>query len=485
MTGAPSSGGIRVAGIGASAGGLEAMLVVLANLHATGRISYVVAQHMANGEHSDLVARLLGRQSALPVVMATDHEKLKTDTVYVIPSGQDGIVRGDTLVLVPPGPGSLSTPSANALLASIAESAGARGIGIVLSGTGSDGAVGCRAIRDKGGLTIAQDPTEARFDGMPLSAINTGAVSHTLSATEIGRMVSSLFPPVATAGAVPPRKVDADLPALKHDSPEMAELGRIQSLVLEATGVDFSRYKEETLLRRIDKRKETLGLTGATAYMDYIRRHPDEAKRLEQMFLVCVSSFFRDPDAFRALGAVLRKLLLKKPMDSRISVWVPGCATGDEAYTLAIMLCGMLGEHDAHVRVRITATDLSEEALAVAKSGVFRRSSLKTTDPAILKKYFSERGEELVISEPVRGMVRFDPADLLTMRVGGPYDLISCRNLLIYFKAELQDRLIRVFHQALNPGGLLFIGQSESLGITGSGLFTPIDQYHRVYVRRG
>ena len=485
MIGVPAPGGISIAGIGASAGGLEAMLLVLANLRVTGRITYVVAQHMANGDHSDLVARLLGRQSALPVVMATDHQRLRPDTVYVIPSGQDGIVRGDTLMLVPPAPASLSTPSANALFDSIAESAGACGIGIVLSGTGTDGAAGCRHIREKGGLTFAQDPTEARFDGMPRSAINAGVVTHTLTAGEIGNAVGNLFPPVASAGIVRRPGAAGAVPVLSPDTPEMGELARIQALVLESTGVDFSKYKEETLLRRIEKRKESLGITGATTYLSYIQRHPEELKRLEQMFLVCVSSFFRDPEAFRALGIALKKLVLKKPMDSRIGVWVPGCATGDEAYTIAIMLCAMLGERDAHVRVRITATDLSDQALAVARAGVFRSSALKTTDPAIVKKYFTPKGEDYVVSESIRGMVHFDQGDVLAMNAVGPCDLISCRNLLIYLKTELQDRLIRVFHQALNPNGLLFIGQSESLGITGGGLFTPVDQYHRVYQRRG
>lgn len=469
---------LYIVGIGASAGGLEAMLLLLAKLRPTGRMSYVVAQHMANGSHSDLVTRLLGRQSALPVVTAGNDDVLKPDTVHVIPAGMDGTVVDGTLRLSPPGPGSLSTPSVNVLFQSIANAASNRGIAVVLSGTGADGAAGCRAVRDRGGHTYAQTPEEAGFDGMPRAAINSGAVEKVCAVVDIAAAICGLVPRVV------PDTPKAAVAAPTAVNPETEELARIQALVRDATGVDFSMYKEETLLRRIEKRKSVLGATSRGAYLRYLHAHPEELRMLEQLFLVCVSSFFRDPDSFRVLGAALKKHLLKKAAGSRIGIWVPGCATGDEAYTLAIMLCGMLGEREAQARVRIVGTDLSGEALAVARSGVYRRTALATTEPDIVSKYFSVKGEDVVISETLRSMVRFDHADVLRVTDAGPCDLISCRNLLIYLKADCQDRLLLNFHRALEPGGLLFIGQSESLGITGGGLFTPIDQHHRVYAKR-
>jgi chemotaxis protein methyltransferase CheR/two-component system CheB/CheR fusion protein len=481
----------HVAGIGASAGGLEAMLPMFASMQATGRIRYVVAQHMAKDGHDELVVRLMQRASALPVVLASHGMKMVTDTVYVIPSGKDGQVQDDALHLGDPAPENISTPSVNVLLQSIAKNCRSGGIGIVLSGTGSDGATGCRAIKAAGGITFAQDPNEAKFNGMPQAAIDSRSVDQVMPAQQIATKLASLFPgdplvsrsvPNATApGLVWPQPPRADVPV---QEPEHRELKLLLSQVREATGIDFSSYKEDTLLRRLEKRKALQGTPSAEAYQAYIRRNPSELHTLQHLFLVSVSSFFRDRASFFALRSAVLDGLKHKAAGEPIRVWVPGCASGEEVYTLAILLRELM-QSDVPVRdIFITGTDLNPEALQVAQSGVYRATAFKEMDAAVQKRYFMPKGAEFEVSAELRTHVRFEQRDVLTGSPATSLDLVSCRNLLIYMKSPLQDQLIKSFYEALVVNGLLFIGQSESLSFLGNSLFLPIDHYHRLFRRR-
>ena len=477
-----------IAGIGASAGGLEAMLQMFAQLRPTSRISYVVAQHMAHDGHSELVVRLINRESALPVLLAKDIERLQADTVYVIPSGRDGIVTGNTLKLQNPGPSNISTPSVNTLFKSIAESGRKLAIGIVLSGTGYDGVVGCRAIKAQGGLTIAQDSDEARFNGMPVAAIEAGVVDKVLSVDMICKMLAERFP--GKAAALPPKAQTpgAPLPPVigtTVSSAESRELEQLLRLVHQATKIDFSSYKEETLLRRIEKRKETLGINSIEQYLTLIKRQPQELIILQHLFLVSLSSFFRDRSSFRELERSLAGMVADKGDSEPIRVWVPGCASGEETYTLAILLSELLGEHSKRRAVQIIGTDLNPEALEMARAGIYRQTAFKEMDDGLRERYFINKGQHFEIGPDIRGMVSFEQRDVLTgPPAGDKLDLVSCRNLLIYMKSNLQDQLIKSFHQALRPQGLLFIGQSESLSFIGNSLFTAIDHYHRLFRRR-
>jgi chemotaxis protein methyltransferase CheR/two-component system CheB/CheR fusion protein len=475
---------LHVAGVGASAGGLEAMLPMFAQMRPTGRVTYVVAQHMAKDGHDELVVRLINRESALPVVLAQQGERLKADMVYVIPSGKDGTVNGTTLELHEPAPGNLSTPSVNTLFSSIAASRGDSAIGIVLSGTGYDGVAGCRALKARGGLTIAQEPGEAKFNGMPSAAIDAHLVDRVLPAGSIGGTLAELFPGMAMlpprmaipqATGAPTAKTVDDEPATEN-----RELAILIPLVHKATGIDFSSYKEETLLRRLEKRMATLGIATRQDYLALARSQPEELKTLQHLFLVSVSSFFRDRESFHVLKMSLAKLVAGKPASEPIRVWVPGCASGEEPVTLAILLKELAGQRP----VEITATDLNPEALAIAREGVYRQTAFKEMEAALRERYFTPKGQHFALKPDILASIRYEQRDVLSGTPPANLDLVSCRNLLIYMKSHLQDKLIKSFHTALRSQGLLFIGQSESLSFVGNSLFVSIDHYHRLFRRR-
>ena len=485
-----SSSGLHIAGVGASAGGLEAMLPMFAAMQPTGRIAYVVAQHMAKDGHDALVVRLIGRESALPVQLAGDNTKLVPDTVYVIPSGKDGHVRGDVLTLQEPGLGHLSTPSVNSLFSSIAESKRQQGMGIVLSGTGSDGTQGCRAIKAAGGRTFAQEPGDAKFDGMPTAAIGAKVVDQILPVAQIGPTLATLFPGQPRTDWRAPDSAPTQLArALAESAPDYAdptvtdpayrELQRLLPQILKATGIDFSSYKEDTLLRRLEKRKSTLNVDSVEAYQEHIRRNPDELKVLQHLFLVSVSSFFRDRASFDVLKMSLAKLVAGKAPNEPVRVWVPACASGEEPLTLAILLKDLAGSRP----IEIIGTDLNPEALAMCREGVYRQTAFKEMDEAMRERYFTPHGQHYQANPELLACIRYEQRDVLAAAPTN-LDLVSCRNLLIYMKSHLQDKLIKSFHQALRSQGLLFIGQSESLSFVGNSLFVPIDHYHRLFRKR-
>ena len=478
--------GLHVAGVGASAGGLEAMLPLFARMPRTGHVTYIVAQHMAHNGHSELLARLIGRESALPVVLATDGTPLRADTVYLVPSGSDGLVRGDRLSLRTPAAGQISTPSVNALLASIADTCGGKAIGIVLSGAGSDGVAGCRAVKAQGGLTIVQDPRESKFDGMPQAVIDAGLGDVVLPVEAIGARLAAMFPgvaPVASPKFAPAAAVPSDS-GEGLSATDLEELGQVLKLVHQATGIDFSSYKEETLVRRLKKRKSTLGVATAEAYLALLRRDPGELRALQRLFLVSVSSFFRDRDSFFALGRAMAGSISDLPPGMPIRVWVPGCASGEEPYTLAIVLAELLDDDRVQHPVEIVGTDLNAEALDVARKGVYRLTALAEAEADLRDRYFTARGQHFAIRPEIASCVRFEQGDVLAGSPPGEFELVSCRNLLIYMKSQLQDRLVASFHQVLRPKGLLLLGSSESLGVPGQQLFMPIDPFNRLFRRR-
>jgi len=470
-------------GVGASAGGLEALLAMFASMEQTGRMAYIVAQHMAKDGHDALMVRLMARGSTLPVVLAQEGVLLTADTVFLIPAGKDGRVAEGRLCLTTPVVGSVSTPSVNVLFQSIAESQQSNGAGVVLSGTGSDGALGCRAIRARGGVTIAQDPHEAKFDGMPLAAVALQQTDRVLPAAQIAAQLSEWFPgrrmtskqhsPATTVL----REPDADV---QEADPARRELAQLLPQILAATRIDFSKYKEDTLVRRLAKRKAELGVVSADDYQKHIYRHPEELHALQHIFLVSLSSFFRDCASFNVLKTSLAGLVANKPPAEPVRVWVPGCASGEEVFTIAIVL----RELDGTRRIDIIGTDLNPDALNIAYAASYRQTAFKEIDPRLLAKYFSNQGDHRVVEPGLQACVTFERRNVLEGSPPGTFDLVSCRNLLIYMKSALQDQLMSCFHRALAVNGLLFIGQSESLSFSGTALFTPVDHDHRVYRRR-
>jgi len=438
-----------VAGVGASAGGLEALEQLLSHVAPTGRVAWVIAQHMAPDGHAELLARLLERRSQLRVSLAEDGELLERDRVYLLPAGCDGVVRDDRLVLQPSAPESLSRPSVDVLFDSLARHYGREAIGIVLSGTGSDGVRGCRAIRARGGLCLVQEPLSARHSGMPLACLEAGVSAETLAPQGMGARVARLF---AAPAPPPPPEPEPSLAALV-------------SQLRDHTGLDFTRYKPETLTRRLTKRIADLGLESGTAYLGYLVERPAEWEMLAQLFLVSMSSFFRDREAFRALGRAVRGTDLR--------VWSPGCATGEECYSLAMLFEGRVAD--------ILGTDLSEPALATARAALYPESALAEMEAELRARYLQRHEELSEVRPEIRQKCRFVREDLVGGKAPADLDLISCRNLFIYLNSDLQGELLARFHAALRPGGVLFLGQSESLGPFGAGLFRTVDAEHKIF----
>jgi chemotaxis methyl-accepting protein methylase len=471
---------LHIVGIGSSAGGLEAMGELFSKLFPSGQVAYVIAQHMAKDGHSELVARMLNKQSPLPVIEAAGGDLLEADKVYLIPSGSDGEVKNGRIYLLPPSPEHLSTPSVNFLFASIAREFGKRSIGIILSGAGSDGAAGCRAINTCGGKTIVQTPQSAQYSGMPSAVVRAGAADREMDIGDIARHLTGMFPPTQSvrAAVVPPA-------ASATPAPLNPYLTTLLQRVFDATGVDFTSYKEETLQRRLDRRLATLKIESGEQYLQYTEQNPRELNILQHLFLVSLSSFFRDSGAFTIVRKHLTDLVRQKKPGDGIRIWVPGCASGEECYTFAIMLAEILGENLTTFTITILGSDLSPEALAFARDGVYPQTAFKETDPKILKGYFEHKGRHYHVFPLIRAVCEFTKQDVASAKAPENLDVISCRNLLIYMKSNLQDQLFKKFHSALLPNGLLFIGQSENIGLTGTTLFTPVDHYNRLYRRRG
>lgn len=468
---------LYVVAIGASAGGLEAMLTMFPHLVATRRIVYLIAQHMASDGHSDLLVRLLNRVSPLPVVLAEDGDMLQVDHIYMVPAGSDGRVRQGRIQLLPPVVGSFSVPSINVLFSSIAQEYSNHAVGIVLSGTRSDGVAGCRDIKAQGGIILAQEPNSAKFDGMPVAAIEAGVVDSVVLETQMIQELYRLLP-----GVFPSEATNAPLVQLDQEvTPEFLQLLRI---VLNVTGGDFTQYKRSTLERRLDRRMLDLGIPTLQAYSDYLAKRPEEAAILHQAFLVSQSSFFRDRDAFYVLEKSLAALLQTKQEGDAITIWVAGCATGEEVYTYAILLSEILGARREHYDIRISGTDLNALALAKAQTGSYRQKDFKEMNSEYLARYFQVSDQNYQVDDALKKLCRFEQQDVLKTKPTIEFDLISCRNVLIYMKIDLQDQLIKLFHQCLSAKGLLFLGQSESINPLANAYFSAIDTRQKIYRKR-
>lgn len=498
-----------VVGVGASAGGLEAMLLFFSQVQANGRVAYVVAQHMAHGAHTELMVRVIQRESVLPVCVGTDGQALEPDRVYVIPADHDGVIGKGVLSLRPPSLQRISTPSVNVLLESLAQQMGTHGFAVVLSGAGWDGARGCLAVQRAGGTVIVQDHNEASFPSMPDAVLEAGCAARHMQAARIGPWLAHKLsgvdadeatlaqepelaaqadsrPPTAATlpSASPPA---AEVPTLLPEAPAKENLLPLLARVSEVTGLDFSEYREETLLRRLQSRRRHLDLTPA-AYAALLQRDRREVERLQRLFLVSLSSFWRDRECFEALGRALATRLAQAAVGTPIRVWVPGCASGEEVYTLAAMLAEAVTRGGLQSDIQVIGTDLNEDALEQARLGQYPRKAFQEAPPGWTDRWFTHRGETYTVRPELSDLVRFERSDI---ELGSPdafsagqVDVISCRNLLIYFLPGKQDRLLSAFGRALRPDGLLMIGPSEHLGPAAQAAFRTLDAERRIYVRR-
>lgn len=460
-----------IVGVGASAGGLEALSGLFSSLPTDLGATYVVVQHLSPTYRSMLV-QLIGRETAMEVKEVEQHEEPRPDTVYIAPPNRNLLFRDGRFVLVEPIPNVAPKPSVNSFFYSVAAERGEDVIGVILSGTGSDGAGGVRAIKAGGGLVFAQDPSSAKYDGMPQSAIETDCVDWVFTPDAIARQIAVI---VRTQGLVdPPEKL--------RDAP-----GTIQSLLTRVqryTRIDFSGYKENTVWRRILRRMATNRVESLQDYIDLTERNPEELGQLSKEILISVTSFFRDRDAFDALATALcERLAVKRPGDE-IRVWVPGCATGEEAYAIAILISEYLGAALSEYTVQIFATDIDMSAMAIARRGVYSAASLGEVDAAIVQKYFITAGDAYEVVKPLRELVVFARQDLVQDPPFVRLDMVSCRNVLIYFQNPLQERVLGTFHYALVPGGLLFLGKSESV-FQHEDLFDNVHRDAKIFRRSG
>ena len=440
-----------VVGIGASAGGLEALQEFLDNLPAQTGCAFVVVQHLSP-DHPSLLAELLAKHTPMPVLEATQGQPLHADRVYVIPPGKVLRVAGSKLVLDQKSAVKAPASAVDIFFHSLAEAAGKKAVSIILSGTGSDGTRGLQAVKEAGGYTIVQDPLTARFDGMPTNAIAAGTADLIL-APEL--MPEHLLKHVRPGSA----PVEAAV-VLAEDRVYVKEA---LDLVFTRTGCDFRSYKAPTIHRRIHKRMGEVGVEALPHYLEVLRESEAECRELCREFLIGVTRFFRDPLAFDALrDTALLPLVNAKPEGGTIKCWVTACSTGEEAYTLAMLLSEVIQTEGRTVDFKIFATDIDESAIQFAAKGIYSEAAVRTVPADLLSRYFAACDGGYQVTPELRKRIVFARHSIIKDPAFIKNDLVSCRNLLIYFTDALQRKVLSALHYALNPGGYLFLGASES-----------------------
>ena len=461
-----------IVGIGASAGGLEAFEKFLGHMPPDSGMAYVMVPHL-DARHRSAMTELLQRYTKMQVVEIADGMKAEPNRVHVIPpDGTLTIERGTLRVARPRGQGN----TIDTFLRSLAEDQEEHAIGVILSGSGSDGALGIKAIKEHGGLTVAQTSLSSRFDSMPHSAVATGLVDFVLPVEEMPAKL------VEHAQHLSTTRDKRSAEVLREGGGK--QLHKIYTLLRTKTGHDFSRYKDSTFIRRVQRRMQVMQLSSVPDYVDLLRKDAREIELLFRDLLIGVTQFFRDARAFEALASeVIPKLIANKKREDQIRVWVAGCASGEEAYSLAILLREQLARVDAPPRVQIFATDIDDQALEVARAGRYAEASVRDISPERLERFFAKDGDGYRVAKEVREMCIFSMHNLIKDAPFSRLDLVSCRNLLIYLDATLQNRIIPLFHFALRKGGHLFLGSSENV-TQHSKLFTRVDGRHRIFRAR-
>jgi two-component system CheB/CheR fusion protein len=464
-----------IVGIGASAGGLAAFKSFLAATPSHTEMAFVLVQHL-DPHHKSLLVELLGARSPIPVVTAQDGLAVTPNCVFVIPPDATLTIKDGVLHLVTPAPAREHRRPIDTFFTSLAEDSGERAVGIVLSGVGSDGTIGIRTIKDLGGLTMAQAEFDATaMQGMPSSAASTGLVDHVL---RVEAMPAQLIDYCKHITAVAEKK-DGD----GHRKDVQEHISKITSLLHRRSEHDFSGYKETTLIRRIQRRMQVLHIDDALDYIEKLKTDQGEVEALFRELLIGVTQFFRDPEAFEALNTrALLPMLAAKDKGEPTRVWVPGCSTGEEVYSIAILLREALHERDTDRAVMIFGTDIDANAVAIARSARYRKEASGLSSQRV-ERWFAKDGDDYCPVAEIRDMCVFSTHSLIKDPPFSRLDLISCRNVLIYLEEELQDKLMRIFHYALLPGGYLFLGTAES-ATRNSRMFTALDKKHRILQRR-
>ena len=463
-----------IVGIGASAGGLEALGQFLEHVPENCGMAFAVVQHL-DPTQKGMLTELLQRTTTMRVVQVKDRIKVLPNCVYVIPPNKDMSLLHGTLHLLPPSaPRGLRLPI-DFFFRSLAEDQHERSVGIILSGMGSDGTLGLRAIKERGGVTLVQDPATAKYDSMPSSAVTAGLGDFVAPVEELpGKLVAyyQYLPQISMS----------DLPLAEKDQ---SALEKIVILLRAHTRHDFTMYRRSTLYRRVERRMGIHRLSKITVYVRYLQENPQELDILFKELLIGVTRFFRDPAAWRFLEKeALPKLLADRPSGSVLRAWVAGCSTGEEAYSLAIVFSEALKRPGPinSISLQIYATDLDNDAIDKARLGFFPENIAADVSPERLARFFVKEENGYRVNKQIRAMVVFAPQNLIMDPPFTKLDILCCRNLLIYLTPELQKKLFPLFHYSLNPGGVLFLGSAESIG-NFSHLFVPVALKERIFKR--
>jgi two-component system CheB/CheR fusion protein len=474
----PQGPDFPIVGIGASAGGLEAFSAVLKNLPAETGMAFVIVQHL-DPHHETLLVELLSRSTTMGVEQVREGTRVAPNRVYVIPPNTDMVIANGVLNLLSRSTSRGQHMPIDTFLRSLAADQQDRAIGVILSGTNSDGALGIEAVKSEGGITFAQDEKSARFDGMPRAAVATRCVDFILPpeliAKELGRIAGHPY----VRG---PRTLREDTD--ENYGTSGTSLSRIFALLRAATGVDFTLYKHSTIQRRIARRMALHKIDNVDAYVQFLEQNPEEMDALYREILIKVTGFFRDPEMFQTLKAkVIPEIAARITVDSPIRVWIPGCATGEEAYSIAIVILEYLSEKNLNHSIQIFATDISDEAIEKARAGVYVENISLDVSPDRLRRFFVKHDGGYQVSKTVRDLCVFARQNVAKDPPFSKLDMVSCRNLLIYMEGALQKRIIPMYHYALKPQGFLLLGTSETIG-SFSDMFELVDKRHKIYAKR-
>ena len=441
-----------IVGIGTSAGGLEVLKEFFTAMPADSGMAFVVIQHL-DPSHVSHMAELLAKFTDMRVVQAEDQMALEANSVYTIPPNKFlGLAEGTLRLTEPVKRDGVRMPI-DFFFRSLAEDQREKAICVLLSGSGSDGTLGIREIRGAGGMIMAQDPETAQFDSMSRSAIATGLVDYVLPVAEMpGALIKYVQQSYVRAGN-------------KAETEERTNgLNAIVSLLAEKAQSDFGPYKKTTLLRRIERRMGLNHMDDVSDYLAFLRQDPDEVARLAKDMLINVSSFFRDAEAFVELREkVLAPLIAEKNNNNPLRVWVPGCATGEEAYSIAMLLLEELGAARKNCPIQLFASDIDPETVRFAREGLYPESIAADVSEERLKRFFTKTDKSYQVTKQLREAVIFSVQNLITEPPFSRLDLVSCRNVLIYLEPEIQRRIITLFSFALRPGGYLFLGKSDGI----------------------
>lgn len=470
-----SSDNFVIVAIGASAGGLEAFTELVRALPANTGMAFVLVQHMDPTHHS-MLRELVSKETSMEVVEVTNGLRVEPNHIYVIPSNSTMSIANRMLELHPRDDVYATRMTVDHFMRSLAEDQGGRSVGVILSGSGTDGTFGLAEIQGQGGVTFAQDETTARHDGMPRSAIASGAVDFVLPPKGIAQELARIG---KNGLIVPLEREDGDSATEGHSA-----IYSIFQLVRKSSGLDFTYYRHTTIRRRIQRRMVVHKIETLEEYLKFLQQNPAEVKALYQDMLINVTTFFRNPSVFENLKTLVYPAIMKRlPHDATIRVWAPGCASGEETYSLTITLLEFLGDKAAQIPVQLFGTDVNEVSIVKARTGLYPENIQGDVSPERLRRFFSKTESGYRVSKTIRDMCIFAQHNMLNDPPFSQLDLICCRNVLIYLEPVLQKKVISLFHYALRPTGFLTLGTSEGVG-TSANLFSLLDRPSKIFAKK-